>query len=124
MKPSIIFTLSALSAVLYVVAIAIFAILHRRAPETSWVSDPVSNYAVGSAGGYFRAYGHIGTIASVLLAIQFAMSSSPEIPIMSVVFMFLMVVFRIGVVLVPTDKPGEPVSRRGLLHLLFAVANF
>lgn len=124
MKPTIVFTLSALSAALYAVAIAIFADLHRRAPETGWVREPVSNYAVGSAGRCFRVYGYAGTVAAALLAIQFAMSTAPDIPRVSVVCLILAVVFRIGVVLVPTDKPDAPVSSRGRLHLLFAIANF
>lgn len=118
------FTLPALSAMLYMVAIAMFASLHRRAPETSWVRDAVSDYGVGPAARYFRIYGHVGTLAAALLATQFALSKSPEIPRVAVVSMFLLFAFRIGVFVVPTDKPDAPASTAGRVHLLFAIASF
>lgn len=124
MTSPVILVLSVLSAALYVLAIALFGLLHRRVPEASWLRDAVSDYGVGPAAGLFRGYGHVGTAAAALLAIQFALSSAPGIPRAAVVAMILTPLLRMGVTLVPTDPPGAGTSARGRLHLVFAIATF
>jgi len=117
-------TLAAVSGLLYVVAVIMFFALHLREPAVNWFRDPVSMYALGPGGRYFRIYAHVGTAAAGLLAGVFAISKSPTIPSVATVSMLLLLAFRLGVVLVPTDKQGSPRTSTGRLHLLFAVATF
>lgn len=124
MSSTVVLATSALSAALYLVAIAMFAVLHRRVPEANWVSDAVSNYAVGPSASFFRRYSHVSTTAAALLAIQFVLWRSPAIPRVAVICMVLTPFLRIGVTLVPTDGPGAAPSARGRLHLVLAIASF
>jgi len=116
--------LPALSGTLYVIALVMFANLHQRASDTNWLRDPVSNYGVSRARAYFRIYGHVGTAAAVLLAIQFALTTTAKIQRVAVVCMGLLLLLRVGVIHVPTDRPGMAKSTMGRVHLLFAIATF
>lgn len=109
---------------LYLLALVLFCALHASDRDVHWLSDPVSNYAVGPSGGLFRFYGHLGTVGAALLGILMARSVAPAFPSSVIASMAGVVLARIAVVLVPTDPKGQAPTRRGRLHLLLAIALF
>lgn len=112
------------SALLYLVALAMFLRLHVRDRSVDWVRDPVSYYGIGKVPRYFRVYGHIGTAGAALLTIQFFTATAPAFPVTVLLSMALLILFRVGVFAVPADSRNQPASLSGRIHLLFAIAAF
>lgn len=116
--------LAALCTTLYLTALGLFAAMHRLDRSVHWLHDPVSQYITGPHATLFRWYGHIGTAAALLLTILLFQSAAPVFAPKVLLSMALLVLFRIGVVFVPTDARHAPATARGRLHLLLAIATF
>lgn len=105
---------------LYLIGLVMFIILHRLDRRVHILHDAVSLYAQGTHGAWFRVYGHIGTLAALLFTLQ----TASVFPARVTIAMSLLIIFRLGVVWVPTDAKDAPASLQGRLHLLLAIATF
>ncbi|MFI1987708.1 DUF998 domain-containing protein [Actinoplanes sp. NPDC020271] len=113
--------LAAVAALLLLVYLVVFVVLHVRPTGYRPVRNAVSDYGVGPAAGLFR----IAVVANSLgiLALTGALADQP-IPTVDFVFLLLIPVTRLALALFPTDLEGERPTVNGRIHLLLAVASF
>ena len=105
--------------------LVIFTSWHVLPTGYNPIHHAVSDYAVGKYGYLFR----IGLWASSLavLTLAFALMEgvgTPPLAGRDLAYLLLIPVTRIGMTLFPTDLEGQPLSRTGILHYVFAILAF
>ena len=115
---------SVAATVLELAVLAMLASLHFLNRDYSVVAQAVSDYGVGRAAGAFGLYVWIGSAAFLVFAWLFWASADPAFPTLVPIYLLALVVARIGIVVFPADLEGQPITRTGLAHYVFAVAGF
>lgn len=113
---------AAVASILYAAVIIVLLAFHLVDTPWHWMRDPVSNYGVGRTANLFQAYTAVSALAGVALAAAFYLSGPA--PSRLIVYLILAALARVGVALFPTDPGHELSSRRGRIHMAFAVATF
>jgi len=109
----------------YVVEAIILVWLHIRAPHYNPVRHAVSDYGVGQAKSLFTWYLQLNNLGTFAFAIAFiAGFGTAFIPLHIIVFLFLLILSRLGLILFPTDLEGKPRTNTGFFHYIFAVLVF
>lgn len=98
-------------------------VLHRGPTPYSPIRNAVSDYGVGPTAGLFRASGIANLVGAALLAGALAVTG-PGWSWSPVLLLLAVAACRVGVVLFPTDLPGERRTTSGVLHMVFAIAQF
>lgn len=108
----------------YLLALVLFAALHRVEPQRSPIRAAVSDYGTGRAAPLFRIYGAAGIVGAAALCR--AMWDYPGAPFAPAAAWCLaaLAVLRLGVFAFRADEGSLGHTRRGLVHLAFAVATF
>ena len=109
------------AAAAYVVALGLFIALHLRG-NYSLLRHAVSDYAIGPTRGLFLTYGLAGGLGAALVGCGVLVQGG--LPVRSGVYLLASAGVRLGVLGFSTDLEGQPVTRAGLLHLVFAIAGF
>jgi len=113
-----------LSLFFIVINLAFFIALHFYAKEYSFVSNAVSDYAVGKSSTLFLAYLVASMLAYMFLAISIYYSGFNIFSIESFALLLTIFVLRIGLSIFKTDLEGQKLTKQGLLHYIFAVLSF
>ncbi len=108
----------------YFAAAAVFVALHLRATGYSPLRHAVSDYGVGPSRRAFATYAWLGSAGGLAFAGALWAAGQPAVPAWLLGVLVVMVVARAGLTLVPTDLEGQRLTRTGLLHYAFAIANF
>lgn len=108
----------------YLVALILFVALHRLEPQRSPFRDAVSDYGTGRAASLFRLYGAAGIVGAAALCR--AMWDYPGATFAPAATWCLaaLAVTRLGVFAFRADQGSLGHTRRGLVHLAFAVVTF
>lgn len=109
----------------YLIEAGILIWLHLRAPHYNPVKDAVSDYGIGNTKFWFTIYLQLNNLGTLAFAIALiAGVGIPSIPLHTIIFLFLLILSRIGLILFPTDLEGKPLNGTGFLHYFFAVLVF
>ena len=122
--PSIIFFAALISFLAYLSEAGILLWLHIKPTGYSYTKNAVSDYGVGSTKKLFSLYLHCSNLGSVWLAVVLAGESLLYVPLRIMLFLFLLVISRIGLSYFPTDLEGNRPTRTGFMHYIFAILVF
>ncbi|KIF77877.1 hypothetical protein QR77_36725 [Streptomyces sp. 150FB] len=105
--------------------LVVFGALHIVPSGYHPIHNAVSDYGIGRYAMLFRTGLWLSSAGVLLLAVALALK--PGVPPLSngdLVYLFLVPPLRVAMSLFPTDLEGRPLTRKGALHYLFAVASF
>jgi hypothetical protein len=109
----------------YAIVAVILVWLHIKAPQYNPINHAISDYGVGPTKSLFTLYLQLNNVGTLAFAVALiAGFGTPNIPLRTIVFLFLLILCRIAIAFLPTDLEGAPLTRIGFFHYVFAVLVF
>ncbi len=119
---NIAFIFSLLSFLAYLSGSGVLLCLHIKPTEYHPIRHAVSDYGVGNTQRLFNIYLWLASLGAFALAVALMVGlEAPPVPQRAIIFLLLLVGVRICVSLFPTDLEGQPLTRTGILHYIFAI---
>lgn len=121
----IVFLLSTISLLAYLVYFGIFILLQFLPTGYNPIRHAVSDYAIGKYHTLFNTYVWSSVVAGFAFAFALTINLGPTlVPGWVFILMVLLALVRIGLVFFPTNIEGTRLTRTGAWHYLFAILSF
>jgi hypothetical protein len=116
------FIFSLISFLAYLSASSLLLWLHIKRTGYHPIRHAVSDYGVGNTHRLFNIYLSFSGLGAVALSLALSFGlKTPPAPERAIILLFLLAGVRVCVSLFPTDLEGQPLTKTGILHYLFAI---